>query len=259
MRIFDEVDPASIDRRELHLWVLALTVIVVMILGLALMMYPAIFEHPVVLNGPVAKNAFFGFCALSFLMLGYFVDRQVVIRHLRRRLAQENRRLISLRQQASSDMLATLPGLDQFRDCLAMEYRRAFNAHQPISLVAVSLSPSENVREESEVIMTYGDALKALARKLRGEDSIYQFAPGVFGIVLPGVGPTGAQSVVRRLTEGLHDASGADSRFTFSTKITNYPGDVTTAREMEEAVRAVLPDGDVAACDGAARETVLAS
>lgn len=241
MKIFDKVDPENVDRRELHLWVLALTVIVVMTLGLAIMMYPTVFEHPVVLNGLVLKNTFFAFCALSFLLVGYFVDRQIVIRQLRRRLAQDAREMKLLRQQASTDMLATLPGLDRFKDCLAMEYRRAFNTRQPVSLVTVTLSVSPKITDQSEIIMTRGDALKALSRKLRGEDSIYQFASGVFGIVLPGVSLTGAKSVVGRISEGLHDASGADSRFIFTTRITNYPDDVTTAREMEEAVREVLP------------------
>ncbi len=258
MVIFDNIDTAKIDQRELHLWVLALTVIVVMTLGLALMMYPAVFERTVILNGSTMKNAFFGFCALAFLLVGYIIDRQVVIRQLRSRLAEDLSEMRRMRQQASTDMLATLPGIERFRDCLAMEYRRAFNTRQPVSLVTVGLTPSLKITENTEVTMTQGDALKAISRKLRGEDSIYHFGTGVFGIVLPGVSLTGAQSVVRRLADGLHDASGAESRFTFNIKITNYPDDVTTAREMEEAVRQVLPE-TTRIGDELTNETLVAS
>ncbi len=222
-------------------------------------MYPTVFEHQVVLAGTVLKRTFFGFCVLSLLLLGYLVDRQMVIRQLRRKLGQEADQMMQLRQQASSDMLAALPGLERFKDCLAMEYRRACNTRQPMSLVTIAISTSNKIRDNSEIVMTYGDALKAISRKLRGEDSIYLFAPGTFGIVLPGVSLSGAQTVIRRLADGLHDASGAESRFSFDLKLINYPHDVVTAREMEESIRGVLPADIQAANDATLRELELAA
>jgi GGDEF domain-containing protein len=252
MKIFDQVDQGSVDRRELQLWILALTVILVMTVGMALLMYPAIFEKPVVLNGEVLKNVFFSFCALSFLLLGYLIDRQVVIRQLRRKLTTERQRIVALRKEASTDLMASMPGLERFRDCLAMEYRRASNSHQPISIVTVRLATSTTLTGDSEITMAYGDALKAITRKLRGEDSIYQIAPESFGMVLPGVSMAGASSVVRRLSEGLQDASGAESRFSFGLRVTNYPEQASSARELEEAVRSMVgfeESGNVAAQD----------
>ena len=240
MKIFDQVDQGSIERRELQLWILALTVILVMTIGLGLLMYPAIFEKPVVLNGEVLKNAFFGFCALSFLLLGYLIDRQVVIRQLRRKLATERQKIIALRKEASTDLLASMPGLERFRDCLAMEYRRASNSHQPLSIVTVRLAPSTTLTGTTEITMAYGDALKAITRKLRGEDSIYQIAPESLGMVLPGVSMAGAGTVMRRLSEGLQDASGAETRFSFGLRITNYPEQASSARELEQAVRSIV-------------------
>jgi hypothetical protein len=60
-------------------------------------------------------------------------------------------------------------------------------------------------------------------------------------MVLPGVGAENARSISRRLTEGLHDASGASARFLFDMRVVNYPEDASTAREMEEAARSLFP------------------
>jgi hypothetical protein len=36
MQIFDRIDPGNLDRRELHLWILALTVILIQATGVGL-------------------------------------------------------------------------------------------------------------------------------------------------------------------------------------------------------------------------------
>ena len=46
MQVFDRVDPNTLDGRELQLWILAHTVIVVLAVGVGLLMYPAVFSHP---------------------------------------------------------------------------------------------------------------------------------------------------------------------------------------------------------------------
>ena len=40
MPIFDQIDPRNLDRREWELWMLALTVILILAVGMALLMYP---------------------------------------------------------------------------------------------------------------------------------------------------------------------------------------------------------------------------
>jgi GGDEF domain-containing protein len=241
MQVFDQIDPQTLDRRELHLWILALTVIFVLAIGVAFLMYPTVYSHPVNLSGFPARAVFLGFCTFAALVVGYFVDRQVVIRHLRAQLRAERQQTVRLRQEASTDLLATLPGLNHFRDRLAMEYRRASNTRQPLSLLSVELRPSPQLSEPGETETAFGDAAKTLMRKLRGEDSIFLFAPGIFGIVLPAVNARGAYSVRDRLMDGLHDASGASNRFSFSIRVVNYPEHVATAREMEESMRSLLP------------------
>ncbi len=241
MRLFDQIDPRTLDRRELHLWILAMTVIFVLAIGVALLMYPTAFSRPVNLEGLPVRAVFFGFGGFSLLSMGYFVDRQVVIRNLRRQLHDQQQKVEQIRQQASADLLTTLPSLNHFRDRLAMEYRRASNARQSLSLLVVELKPSRNHSGPKETETAYGDAAKTLMRKMRGEDSIFLFAPGLFGIVLPSVNPHGAYSVRDRLMEGLEFAAGASERFSFTIRVVNYPEHVATAREMEESIRHLLP------------------
>lgn len=241
MQIFDHIDPSNLERREWHLWTLAITLIVILSAGLALLMYPTVFGTQVVISGRDFRGAFFGFCALSTLLAGYLVDRQIVISHLRKGLLHDRTLITKIRLEASADMLDSLPGIDHFRDRLAMEHRRASGTHQPLSVLVAELTPGRDVHDEVEIQTAFGDAAKALTRKLRGEDSIYRFAPGVFGIVLPEVDAASASRVAGRLSERLRDAAGASGRFESRVRVFNYPEHAATARELDQAVRGCFP------------------
>lgn len=241
MRVFDRIDAATLDQREWHLWVMTIAIILILTVGMALLMYPTVFSEPVVLSGITLRKTFFGFCALSVLLVGYLVDRQIVIGKLRKKLAEDNKRIVQIRYEASADLLGTLPGLDPFRDRMAMEHRRASKSKQALSLLIVKLNLSRKLQDTIEASTAFGDAAKVLVRKLRGEDSVYHFAPGIFGVLLPGVNVENAYRVVTRLADGLHDATGASGRFSFDIQVINYPEHAATAWEMEEAVRAAVP------------------
>src|ERR1019366_2360763 len=154
MKIFDQVNANALDRRELHLWVLAQTIILVLATGVGLLMYPAVFSNPVAISGIPSRAVFFGFCGLAAPVVGYFLDRQVVIRHLRTELQTEKRNVEQIRREASADLLSTIPGLNSFCDRLAMEFRRASNAGQPLSLLAVELKATRVSTGPGEVEMS---------------------------------------------------------------------------------------------------------
>jgi GGDEF domain-containing protein len=240
MQTFDWVDPSRLDRRELHLWILALTVILVLAGGIALLMYPTVFYQPANGTGIPARGAFFWLCGLAALAVGYYVDRQVVLRHLRAVLENEKRQIAELRREASADLLTALPGPNIFRDRLAMEHRRASNAEQPLSLLTAELKPARALTDPGEIEIAFGEAAKTLLRKLRSEDSIFLFSPGVFGIFLPAVDSFGAYSVRDHLLEELHDTTGVGNRLIFNVSVFNFPEHVATAREMEDSVRRLL-------------------
>jgi hypothetical protein len=55
---------------------------------MALLMYPTALSNDLVVSGTTKRKTFFGFCALSVLLLGYLLDRQIVIDQLRQRVAE---------------------------------------------------------------------------------------------------------------------------------------------------------------------------
>ncbi len=240
MQVFDRVDPGSLERREWSLWLLALSVIMVLVVGMGLLMYPTVFADPVILSGITLRKFFFGFCALAILLVGYLVDRQIEISQLRRRLVEEQKLIVRIRHEASTDLLGTLPGFDHLRDRLAMEYRRAVTLNRPLTALIVALKATRDLANTPEALTAFGDAARALVRKLRTEDSIYLLGPGVFCMILPGVEANDAYRIANRHTEGLQDAAGASARFTFEIRVINYPEHAATATEIEKAVRAFV-------------------
>jgi len=174
-------------------------------------------------------------------MLGYLIERQLMITYLRKQLVKERETLTSVRHEASTDLLGSLPGFSHFQDRLAMEYRRAATTQQPLSLVMVVLKHVQTVSDPMEVAAAFSDAAKTLMHKLRGEDSIYLFGTGIFCIVLPGVTAENTCHIADRLTDGLQDVLGGSARFSFRIQSVNYPEHAKSARELEEAVRPFAP------------------
>jgi GGDEF domain-containing protein len=240
MRIFDQTDQHTLERREWELWLLTITMVVIQTAAAALLMYPMAFSRPEPFSVGTMRDIFFSYCGLSVLLIVYLVDRQRVFRQLRRQLNEELNRNILLRQKASLDLLNSLPRFSRFQDRLAMDFRRALSSQQSLSFLIARLKPSGDFASQTESCTAFGDAANALIRRLRGDDSIYVFQPGVFGILLPATSAAEAQRVSNRLGEALADASGVTNRFSFQLQLLNYPGDVMSARELEEAARACL-------------------
>lgn len=236
MRVFDRIDPVEIDRREIDLRVLALTVIVVLAVGLALMMYPTVFAKPMTLAGGTFETVFFGFCTLSALLIGYLVDRHVLISRLRGRIEAREKAIRLIQQEASKDFLASLPAIDTFTDRLSMEFRRVSRVDQPLSLLAVEVKIRPEICDGTEAAVVYADAGRAVLRKIRGEDALFLLDSGVFGILLPRISTHTAELMKSGFEEELRDAAGLIPRFTFRVRLVNYPDQANSAHELMEAI-----------------------
>jgi len=246
MHLFDRIDPLLIERRSAQLWLLAIASIVIMASGIALLIYPSVFSQPVSISGATMRRLFFAFCVLSALLVGYLTDRQMAIQELRRKLMAEQSRNSSLLLQASVDLLGILPNFEHFQDRLSMEFRRAVGGMQPLSLIAVSLTPG-GILDKTELAAAYGDSVKAIIRRLRNQDSVYCLRDGVFGVILPGAGATDAGRVAARLEEGLGEVSGPRHAFGFELKVINYPDHARSAREIEILAKAAFAGKSVLA------------
>src|SRR6202007_2904767 len=106
----------------------------------AVFMYPLAFLHPIG-NKWTLRVAYFGFCALTLLFVGYLWDRQRTVRQLKQHLLAELQRNLSLQHQASVDLLQSMPDQNHFWDRLAMEYRRAMSMQRTLSILLVKAKP----------------------------------------------------------------------------------------------------------------------
>jgi GGDEF domain-containing protein len=238
MHLFDKVDPRKLDRRHWQLSMLSLGMIVVLGAGVALLMYPAIFGSNAASPGHTSRTLFFGFCALCLLAVAYLLNRQYVVHQLRRDLLEQRTEIVHLRQEASEDLLETLAGFTHFQDQLAMGFRRAAQAGEPLSLVLVRLKPSPMFDNPPEVSVALGDAARVLVRKLRTNDSLYHLSSSVFALVLPNTGGAEMNQLASRVAEGLADASGVSNRFSIEMQIFNYPDQASSSYEMERIAHA---------------------
>jgi GGDEF domain-containing protein len=234
----------DLEQRAFQLSLFACMAIVVLAGGLALLMYPAVFSSRENAQNRVPQIAFFGFCALSCLLVAYIVDRQITIHRLRNEMAMDRKRSSEALRQASADLLSTMPNFNTFEDRLTMEFRRAAAAELELSVLVISIQLHAAFSMPSLGMSALGDAAKAISRKLREQDSIYILRPTYFGVILPGVSQEGVQRVTARLAEGLSDAAGASDRFSFKIEAISYPEQTATAHDLELVVSGWLPEDD---------------
>lgn len=230
-----------LERRELHLTVLAAVFVLVQAAGLAVLMYPLVFLRTDSANKWPMRVAYFGFCALTILFACYLLDRQRVVRKLKQNLLEELERNVQIRQQASADILQSMPGQDSFWDRLTMEHRRAMTMNTTLSLLLVQSKPSANNKDPKQRETSMGEAAKAISGKLRPTDSIYNLAPDLFVIVLPETDSLNARRVAVRLQEALQEVR-AKHGYSADITVHNYPEHVKSARELEDIVKSLLPD-----------------
>ncbi|MBZ5526966.1 MAG: GGDEF domain-containing protein [Acidobacteriia bacterium] len=240
---FNRAELDELEKREMQLTILSAVVVMVLAGGVAILMYPLVFVH----DGGAKWNmriAFFGFCALSLLFVGYLFDRYFTVRDLKNRLLEELNRNLQMRDQANVDVLHTIPGMEHFHHRLRTEFRRAVSQQTTISVLLVKVTLDDSSAETAAGKAVLGEAARCIARKIRPTDSIYQFAWGMFGVILPELSLAMSKEISSRVEEILH-AVGTTNHFATQVLLYNYPTDVTSAQELEEIVAALLPGNQV--------------
>src|ERR1700731_3414742 len=109
MATIDRQELDRLERRELQLTIVAAVFVFVLASGLAVFMYPMVFVHPDTANKWTLRVAFFCFCALTLLFIGYLLDRQRTVRKLKQQILAELDRNVTLQHQASVDLLQSMP------------------------------------------------------------------------------------------------------------------------------------------------------
>jgi GGDEF domain-containing protein len=231
----------KLERRELHLTVLAAVFVLVQAAGLAVLMYPLVFLRPDLGNKWTLRVAYFGFCVLTILFAGYLLDRQRLVRKLKQNVIEQLERNVQLRQQASVDILQSMPGQDHFWDRLTMEHRRAMTMHKTLTLLLVQSKRPSSDKNPKQREAVWGEAAKAMSSKLRPTDSIYNLSPELFAIVLPETDTLNGKRVAVRLQEELQ-AVRAKHNLSLDISVHNFPEHVQSSHELEDIVKSLLPE-----------------
>jgi GGDEF domain-containing protein len=226
-----------LERRGLQLTILSAVFVLVLATGLAFFMYPLVFVRPEG-NKWTLGVAFFGFCVLTLLFLGYLFDRERTFNKLKQHLLAELERNVALQIQASADLLKSMPDQNHFGDRLTMEFRRALTMEKTLSLVLAKAKPGAGASLNDQK-SALSDAAKAMSKKLRPTDSIYHLSEDLFGIVLPETDTLNAKRIALRLQEDLQNVR---ARFgcSFDLSAHNYPDDAKSSHELEDIVKSML-------------------
>lgn len=239
MPAIDRQQLDHLERRGFQLTIFSAIFVFVLAGGLATFMYPLVFLHPEG-NRWTLGAAFFGFCALTILFIGYLFDRQRSFTKIKQQLLSELERNVELQVQASADLLKSMPNQDHFWDRLTMEFRRAHSMEKNLSLVLVKAKPSPAATPNSRQAAR-SDAAKAMSKKLRPTDSIYRLADDLFGLVLAETDSLNAKRIALRLDEELQ-AVRARHGTSFDLTTNNYPDQVKSSHELEDIVKSMLPE-----------------
>jgi GGDEF domain-containing protein len=241
MATLNRTELDKLERREWNITLLAAVFVLVLATGLALFMYPLVFVHPDESRKWMLRVAFFGFCALTLLFVGYLFDHQRTVSKLKQQLLSELERNVELRHQASVDLLQSMPDINHFWDRLTMEYRRAMTMQKTLSLLLVKTKVGAGSSKLDVNTAGWSDAAKAISRKLRPTDSMYRLAPDLLGIVLPETDTTNAKRIAVRLQDELQ-AVRANHGLAFDITAHNYPEHVKSSHELEDIVKSLLPE-----------------
>ncbi len=234
-------DPVKLEHCERSLWLLGFAMNGILLGGTALFMYPTVFPDAAPFQRPSLGICFIVFCGLSALVMIWLAYEKNVISHGRQQLAAEQRRILYARLEDRADRLGTWPGLDSFRSRWEAEQRFSFISQQPFSVLIVALDPRRDLHESPGATESSYDPTGALTQVLRSGDCVYQWAPGRFCIILPGLSKGDAQQVANRVQQTLRDSPLGGTGFSFDVRAVTQPEDAVTLREVEEALLASFP------------------
>ena len=220
-----KLDWETIERLDWHLWILAILLIFVLGVSLLSFMFPSIFWTGQETAPDRSQQAFIGFCVLLALVLVYLMQRQADVRRLKRQLFEAQAAIAIAEQESASQTFLALSGLAQFRDVLAMEYRRASTSSAPLAaalFAAPGASPS-----------ALGNMARFLRCILRRGESLYRISDNAVAVILPGMRWSEAASLAAQV-ESLSGLSKEE----IDVSITSYPEETSSLTELQERLRA---------------------
>ena len=219
----------SLERQDWHLWILAVLLLFVLGVSLLSFMFPSVFWLGRETNLGAPERAFFGFCVLLALTLVYMLQRQATVRRLKRSLYQAQVAASEAEQQVHLVSLTSLPELHQFRDSLAMEYRRASHAGESLSVILLDLG------DDSEDKL--GRMVHLLRLMLRPHETLFRLSPQRFGLILPMMRSADAEAFASQITDRVRRSMPGEQ---VTSTVLVYPEQAGSLTELEGRLRVLV-------------------
>jgi signal transduction histidine kinase len=199
---------------------LALTVVFVLAVGTALLMYSTAISNDLIVRATTKLKIFVGFCALSVLLAGYLLERQVATSQLSKRLAEERKRTGEALRQLSGRLIHMQ---DQERRRIARELHDA--TAQSLAALAINLNvvkdsaPDLSPKARTCLSESFGLA-EQCSREIRTLS--YLMHP-------PLLDEAGLDSALRGFVDGYAQRTGIHVDLEMSPTPTRLPGDIELA------------------------------
>lgn len=216
----------QLDRQDWQLWTLAVLMMFVLGVSLLSFMFPAAFWDAEQLAIRAPQRAFVGFCVLLSLALLYMLQRQARVRSLRRQLFAALAFAAEGEQRALWRAFHALPTMRQFRDSLAMEFRRASAAEKHLAVILLEVSHNE--------ADAMGQIAGTLRQMLRRCESLYRLADTSLGVILPESTLVEANALALQAEQNVR-LSRPDLNLT--ARVTAFPEEAHSYYDLEEKLR----------------------
>ena len=219
----------NLERQDWHLWIMAILLLFVLGISLLSFMFPTVFWLGREVSVTAPQRAFFGFCVLLALTLVYMLQRQATIRRLKRSLYLAEGAATEAEQEVRLISLTSLPEVSQFRDSLAMEYRRASHAGDHLSVILFDLPGASTQR--------LGQAAYLLRQALRSHETLFRISAQRFGLIFPAMRSADATAFAAQLIERVRHALPGEE---ITSTVIVYPDQAGTLTELEGRARALV-------------------
>ena len=220
---------SRIERRDWWVWGYTIVVIVVLTGAVISMAVPSLSEGAKTIFDIKVSQAVFGLVTLVLLFNVYTIYQEILIKRLRRQLAEKQGHSEILRTLAMVDPLTGLYNRRFAEERVAAEISRALRKDEPLTVMALDLNNFKEIND------TYGHpagdlVLQQFATRLnqaiRGSDLAVRMGGDEFLVILPDCTTTQLQRVLARLGPLEVNWQGTKIPVTFSAGSKQYrPGE----------------------------------
>ena len=194
----------SLERRDWWSWGLAILVILLLTAGIFVLALPSFFQNAESLFRIKLKEAVFGLVALVVLFNIYSVHQQILIKRLRRQLAEKHGHSQILRSLAMIDALTGLYNRRFAEQRLSAEVARSSRRLHPFCILLLDLNDFKQINDvhghpAGDLVLQ--EFAASVNKAIRGSDLAVRMGGDEFLVILPDCQVEQLQGVLARLTD----------------------------------------------------------